>query len=241
MVDSPAQELREPTPSDPIPDLVENIIGAPQYISPSYWIGWAAEQVTGTNPWQWIADQYAGDWKAVQSAGIALENLSEFNASYAGTVKSSMEAALHDWSGNAADGAKAYFADLTGKVDGQVADLAGMGTQFKQTAIGIYETSNAIKGLWETLLDLLIAIGLEAAAAAASSWTVIGPILSGAAAAVTITKAIGVWGQIIEMHNHAWNAVQGLIGVIGGYLGALHDLERQALPAGNYDHPAVQA
>jgi hypothetical protein len=66
-----------------------------------------------------------------------------------------------------------------------------------------------------------------------------GPILSGAAAAATITKAIGVWGQIIEIHNHVWTAVQGFTGLVAGYLGGLHGLDTHPLPAGSYDHPAV--
>ena len=68
----PADELVPPVSHDPVPDLLENVIGASQYISPSYWLGWAAEYVTGTNPWAWVAGEVAGDWEAVQKAGVAI-------------------------------------------------------------------------------------------------------------------------------------------------------------------------
>ncbi|MBF9130744.1 hypothetical protein I0C86_17520 [Plantactinospora sp. S1510] len=236
---SPSAELTAPTSSDPIPDLVENIVGFPQYISPSYWLGWAAEQVCGTNPWQWVADQYAGDWAAVQKAGVAVKNLAEFNTAYAGSINSAVATVKYDWQGNAADSAAEYFNGLVKVLQDQVSSLNSLGGQFNSMAIGMYESANAIKGLLETLTDLLIAIGIEAAAAAASSWTVIGPILAGAAAAVTVTKAIGVWGQAIEVHNHVWTAVQGFTGVVAGLLGGLQGLDAQPLPAGAYDHAGV--
>jgi len=240
-VAAPVDELTEPQPKDPVPDLVENIIGATQYISISYWLGWAAEQVTGTNPWQWIAEQYAGDWKAAQSAGEEIKNLGEFNTVAANNIGAGAETMFIDWQVNAANSANDYFSGLMKTLKDQAPDLESIGRGFETMAAGMYETANAIKGLWETLLDLLIAIGLEAAAAAASSWTVIGPILAGAAAVATITKAIGVWGQILERHNHAWNAIQGLAGLIAGFLGGLDDLEKHALPASGYDHPGVPA
>lgn len=236
---SPSDELTDPTSHDPVPDLVESIIGFPQYVSPSYWLGWAAQKVTGTNPWQWVADQYAGDWAAVQKAGGAIRKLAEFNESFAGVLSGGVAAVGYDWQGNAADAATRYFNELVRILREQIPDIAALGRQFEQMAIGMYEWANALKGLMETLTDLLIAIGLEAAAAAASSWTVVGPILSGAAAVATITKAIGVWGQVIEVHNHAWNAVQGFTGLVAGYLGGLHGLDTHPLPASAYDHAGV--
>lgn len=238
---TPVGELTEPQPKDPVPDLVENILGATQYISISYWLGWAAEQVTGTNPWLWIAEQYAGDWKAAQSAGQAIKNLGEFNTVAANNIGAGAETVFADWQGNAADTARDYFSGLMKTLKDQAPELESVGRGFESMAAGMYATANVIKGLWETLLDLLIVIGLEAAAAAASSWTIIGPIVAGAAVVATITNAIGVWEQILETHNHAWNAVQGLVGLVAGFLGGLDDLEKHVLPASGYDHPGVPA
>lgn len=236
---APVDELTEPQPRDPIPDLVDNILGGNQYISISYWLGWAAEQVTGTNPWQWIAEQYAGDWEAAQGAGQAIKNLGEFNTVFANDINSAAVPVFADWQGHAANSAEGYFSGLTKTIKDQAPGLESIGREFETMAVGMYETTNSIKGLWETLLDLLIAIGLEAAAAAASSWTMIGPVLAGGAAIATITKAMGVWGQILEMHNYAWNAVQGFIGLVAGFLGGLHAMEKHALPASGYHHPGV--
>ncbi len=134
-------------------------------------MGWAAEYVTGTNPWAWVAGEVAGDWEAVQKAGVAIKNLSEFNEAYAGMINSATATVGYDWQGHAAESAKEYFTKLSTVLKSQIPDLAGLGAQFESIATGMYEMSNAIKGLLETLTDYLIAIGIEAAAAAASSWT----------------------------------------------------------------------
>ncbi|MGH3798896.1 MAG: hypothetical protein ACRDTD_01965 [Pseudonocardiaceae bacterium] len=156
---APVAELAEPQPKDPVPDLVENILGATQYISISYWLGWAAEQVTGTNPWQWIAEQYAGDWKAAQSAGQAIKNLGEFNTVFANNIDAGAEMVFTDWQGNAADSAKGYFSGLMKTLKDQAPELESVGREFETMAAGMYETANAIKGLWETYLTCSSRLG----------------------------------------------------------------------------------
>ncbi|MET4612345.1 uncharacterized protein YukE [Rhodococcus sp. PvR044] len=239
MPPNPIEHLKDPASMDPVPDLVENILGASQYISVSYWLGQAAALATGTNPWEWVAEQFAGDWEAVNKAGQALSNLDEFNRSYAAAVRIGMEGVDHSWDGHAADAAAEYFSRFSGSVNGQAHVIGEIGDQLKMMSTGMYETAQAIKGLWEFLLDLLIAAALEMAAAAATGVTVIGPVLAGAAAVATIAKAMGVWGEVLTLHSNTWNAAQGTIGVIAGSLGGLQDLEANVLPTRSYDHPGV--
>lgn len=236
MTSSPAKELIEPTSADPVPDLLENVIGINQYLSLSYWVGEAINLFFDVNPFEWAAEKFAGDWEAVQKAGVAIEKLGEFNIEFSLAVSSAWSNVSHDWKGNAADAAHTYFDGLAKSVKDQETSLKALGKDFKQAAVGMYETANTVKGCLEMLLDLLIAIGVELAAAAASSWTIIGPILSGAAAAVTVHKALGVWGRALQAHDIAWNAAQGLVGLTAGYLSTLDDLDKHVLPEGYYDY-----
>ena len=103
----------------------------------------------------------------------------------------------------------------------------------------VTNVDNVIRALWQDLMDLLIAMAAEAAAAAASSWSIIGSVVGGAALALTLAKAIGVWTKVLEAHTTAWNAAQGLVGVMAGYLGGIEDLNVHALPTASYDHPGV--
>ncbi|WP_240519732.1 hypothetical protein [Amycolatopsis antarctica] len=215
------------------------MLGASQYISVSYWIGEAIELVCGVNPGEWVAEKFAGDFEAVQKAGVAVENLAMFNGDFAAAINKGLSEVADGWGGNAYDTANEYFSKVATTIDGQVDTLESLGRDIKEVAVGMYETAKGVKGLLDQLMDLLIAIGIELAAAAASSWTVIGPILSGAAAVATVTKAMGVWGQALNAHTTAWNSAQAFVGVVAGYLGALDDADLKALPEGNYDHPGV--
>ncbi|NIJ12741.1 hypothetical protein FHU38_003085 [Saccharomonospora amisosensis] len=175
------------------------------------------------NPFEWVAQQFAGDWEKVQQAGIAMEKLGEFSTAYSGVITGELKTVSSDWQGNAADSANNYFSGLANTIAAQQSTLTSMGGEFKSAAIGMYETANAIKGALETLMDLLIAIGLELAAAAAA----------------TIGKARGVWDDVLKYHTAAWNVAQGLVGLTAGYLSTLGDMQKHALPEGNYDHPGV--
>lgn len=239
MCQEPAATLAEPAPSDPIPDLAENVIGASQYISVSYWTGKAFEMAAGFNPGEWAAEKFSGDWEIVQKAGIALENLKEFNVEFAREIDSAVQDVSHDWQGTAADQARTYFGGLARAIREQQETLDGLSQQFDQMATGMYEAAKAVKGFLDMFLDYCIAMGLELAAAALNSWNVIGSIAAGAAFAATLTKAMGVVGQAIQAHTVAWNSVQATVGLIAGYASALKGIEEHALPESNYDHPGV--
>jgi uncharacterized protein YukE len=232
--------LTEPEPETTIPNLVNSILTPIQYISVTYWVDWVLDKVTGVNPAEWVGEQYAGDWEAAGKAGTAMEKLGQFNEQYAQAIEAEMKNVFtHEWQGNAADAAREYFEGVAKTLKEQVQALESIGKQFNTIATGMKETGEAIKGLLETLMDLVIAAAVEAAAAAASSWTVIGPILSGAAFLVTIDEAIGVWGKVLKVHSAAGMAVEAFVGVCAGYLGGLQGLEQHQLAGTAYDHPGV--
>jgi hypothetical protein len=237
MVTSPSNELREPESSEPFPNLVDLVLSFPDLISPSHWMLWAIDQVSGVNPAQWAAEWLAGDWEALSRGADALDNLAQFDVVFGSQIRTGCDAMLYDWTGNAADAAKQYFDGIPAALELQGPALERVATEFRTLAYGMWSTAKSIVSLFELLVDLLIAMALEAAAAAASSWTVIGPILSGAAFACTLTKALGVWGKAIEVHNAAFTAANVFVGVVTGYLGALRGMQEYPLPAAAYDHP----
>jgi hypothetical protein len=237
---APAAALTAPAATPPIPDLVNNVLGGKQYISPSYWLGWAMEKVCGVNPWDWLAEQVAGDWNAAAEAGEALKKLAEFNDRYATTITRAADTLVPgDWDGHAADQAKAYFTDLATTLHEQIGALKGVASQFHNLAAGMQEMAQALQSLFQDLLDWLIVIGISAAAAAASSWTIVGGVAGGVATAASIFEAVKVWFMILDAHDAAWAAVQAFVGICAGYLGGLHGMDKHALPSAAYNHPGV--
>ena len=240
MPDAPAAALTTPVAEAPIPDLVNNILGGKQYISPSYWLGWAMEKVCGVNPWSWIAEQFAGDWNAAAEASSALKNLAEFNTRYGDTISEASKNLTPDqWDGNAALQAQAYFTQLADALQAQVSALNNIAGQFRTLAAGMEEMAQSLQSLCQDLLDWLIAIGISAAAAAASSWTVVGGVAGAAATAASIWNAVKVWYLVLDAHDAAWAAVQGFVGLCAGYLGAIDGMDALTLPGTAYQHPGA--
>jgi hypothetical protein len=240
MTDAPAAALTMPTIGPPIPDLVNNILGGKQYISPAYWTGWALEKICHVNPWDWIAEQFAGDWNAAAEAGQALKQLAEFNNRYADAIDQARRLVIPDrWDGYAAQQAQAYFTDLASALRDQIDALNGMAGQFHSLAAGMEEMAQALQSLCQDLLDWAIAIGISAAATAASSWTVFGGIAGGIATLASIAEAAKVWFMVLDYHDAAWAAVQGFTGLCAGYLGAIQGMEHTPLPGSAYHYPGA--
>jgi hypothetical protein len=224
MPDAPAAALTTPVAEAPIPDLVNNILGGKQYISPSYWLGWAMDKVCGVNPFDWAAEQFAGDWNAAAEASSALNNLAEFNTRYGDTLKQAAGNLIpHEWDGNAAAHAQTYFNQLATDLQKQVSALKDIASQFRSLAAGMEEMAQALQSILQDLLDWLIAIGISAAAATAAS----------------IWEAVEVWYLALDAHDAAWAAVQAFTGLCAGYLGAIHGMDKVSLPGAGYDHPGV--
>lgn len=240
MTDAPAAALTTPVAEAPIPDLVNNILGGKQYISPSYWLGWAMDKVCGVNPWTWIAEAFAGDWNAAAEASSALNNLAEFNTRYADTITQAANTLIPaDWDGNAATQAQAYFTQLADMLRDQITALKNIGDQFRTLAAGMEEMAQALQSLCQDLLDWLIAIGISAAAAAASSWTVVGGVAGAAATAASIWQAVRIWYLALDAHDAAWALCQAFVGLCAGYLGAINGMDKLTLPGTAYNHPGT--
>lgn len=232
-------DLKDPVATDPVPDLVENILGAAQYMSPSYWINEAAKLVCGTDPMGWIASQFAGDWEAVQRAGVSITTLGEFNAEYSRRIDQDVAGIPSFWRGEAADGASNYLTDYASTIHSQSQDFTRIGEQISQIAVGMYETANAVKGLWQTLFDWLITIGVTLAAAALTSWTGVGGAVGGAAVVAEIAAATAIWRQVVDTTGKAWDGAQGSIGLITGFAAGLENVSIHQLPQVSYDHPGA--
>ena len=240
MTAAPAAALTPPVAVAPIPDLVNNILGGKQYISPSFWMGWAMDKIWGFNPWEWIAEQVAGDWNAAAEASNALKKLAEFNTRYAAAVNDATNQLIpQQWDGQAAEQAQTYFSRLATALQAQVDALESVSGQFRTLAAGMEEMAQALQSLCQDLLDLVIVIGITAAATAATRWTGVGAVVGGSATAASIAQAIRLWYIVIDVHDAAWASVQAFTGICAGYLGALQGMESYPLPAGIYNHPGV--
>ncbi|MFD4369384.1 hypothetical protein [Rhodococcus sp. NPDC058521] len=249
MTTEPRAALVEPIASDPVPDVLENALSG-SYLSPTYWLTAPVMGALGLigvekNPIDIIADDIAGDWQAVQEAGLAVRSLGEFNSQMSEALSTAMSTTSESWDGDAAASASDYFGELARAIESQKFAINSMGSQIDSLAIGMYEASEAVKGLLGTATDLMVQFLLELAAAGATALltaTGLGAVVaaaSWAAALRTGWKLYEVISKIPEILGYALQGAEAAAGVITGYMGAVRDVKFPALPGAAYDHSEV--
>ena len=230
--------LAPPSDADPLPDVVQMIFSAGDLISPTAWVRWVLDQVCDFDPVHDVARWVSGDWNRVMQASRALAALGDYHATMAEDIDRARRSLMADWDGSAAEAADAYFVSLVGSLGEQESALNSVAAQFQAVAVGMSQTAEVIAGLVNALFDWVIIAAVSAAAAAASSWTIVGGVASGAATAASIARAAHLATQIVEAHALATSMASGVVGAVAGYLGALRGFHGASFPSA-YDHPGA--
>lgn len=231
--------LVAPSPSEPLPDLAQAILGWQSFVSPTYCINWAISQICDVDPFAWLTEWFTGDWEEFSKAGDALTHLDGWTATTRAQLDGVAASLSFGWKGNAADAAQAYFADLAAALTTVETALAGLATDFQSTATGVWMAGQAAVSALAELCDWLIILALELVAAAGTSWTIVGGIAAGAAAAATALKAASVWRQVVTWHGRAVAGAEAFAGLAAGNLALIHGLEGLRLPGGTLDVPGA--
>jgi uncharacterized protein YukE len=227
---SAGSTLITPVPSEPLPDLAQQVLGLQDWVSLSHGINWAIEQICGTDCFELVASAFTGDWEEFSRAGDAMTHLAQWVEVTRVQTSSVVESMRLGWEGNAADAASAYF----GRLDTSLRDLqdalGSLAGDYASTATGVYFAGQAAVCALTELCDYLIALAIELVATASTSWTGVGAVIGGAASAYTAWQAAQTWLHVLEWHGRAVAGAQGFAGLVTGNLALLHGLEGVTMP-----------
>ncbi|ADG98400.1 hypothetical protein Srot_1943 [Segniliparus rotundus DSM 44985] len=237
--EDPASKLTDPKAEHKIPEVIGETFSLGSWLSLGKLADEAIKAICGVNPGEWVAQRLAGDWEEFSKAADSLRHVGDFYAAFADNIGADLDTMLQSWQGHAATEAGAYFTSLAASVQNQKNPLFALAQQMDITAEGVASFVDFVKGLLEELMDYGISLGIEAAAAAASSETLLGPLIAGGCAAYTIYKAEQTWKKIADTIDKAWSISQAFVGFTTGTMGALRDLQNSPLPAGAYQHPSA--
>ena len=237
-MENPAAELAAPQADPLLPPALDTFLHIGDLVSLGHWAVVAIDKMGGPNIAQEIGEFFAGDWSEVTRSADALDNLGSFCDTASAGIEAELTTMLADWSGEAAASAATYFTDLAGELATQAANFRDISRQYTGTAFGVKEMASAIGSLVESLIDYAIAAGISLAAAAASSWTIVGGIAGGAAAGYSIVKGAQTIKMILDIRAKVWTACEALMGLIVGPLAALDGFTSVSLPDA-YDSPSV--
>ncbi|MGN2641678.1 hypothetical protein ACTD5D_37045 [Nocardia takedensis] len=242
MTETPIEVLTDPVADDPVPDLVELATNA-NFVSPAYWLNGIVKTITGFDALTTITDYVAGDWDALQQAGIAIEKLAEYNTAYSGGVEAAVKEFDASWRGNAADNARTYFASVTDRLDQQVDPLQEIAESIKAFALSSYGLAQTISGLVQTLFDLAAMYAIKQATVAALSATVAGAPAAAAMqaaaaldAARMIKTAIDIWSKLGLMFAGS----EGAVALMSAGVNTIaNNADLPGVRSISYDHPGV--
>ncbi|MFQ6228994.1 WXG100 family type VII secretion target [Nocardia sp. NPDC002869] len=241
MAGAPVEKLAEPALEDPMNDKFEFLVTSNE-ISPTYWACTWLKNVVGVDPVEWFSQKIAGDWEALQQAGVAVENLAAYNTSFAAEVENAAKAVDPTWDGNAASNAQTYFAELATAIAGQVDALNAVADEIKNYANAAYYGAKTIGDSVQTLLDIGAIAIIEWAAVKVSAATGVGVVATAAlvaAATLTTLRAIAEFNMMVSKLSALYIGLEGTAGLIYAGLGAIQSGDLPTLPQNSYDHPGA--
>ncbi|MFI2233111.1 hypothetical protein [Nocardia testacea] len=241
MAGAPVEKLAEPALEDPMNDKFEFLVTSNE-ISPTYWACTWLKNVVGVDPVEWFSQKVAGDWEALQRAGVAVENLAAYNTSFAIEVENAAKAVDPTWDGNAAMNAQTYFGELAAAVTAQVDALNAVADEIKNYANAAYYGAKTIGDSVQTLLDIGAIAIIEWAAVKVSAATGVGVVATAAlvaAATLTTLRAIAEFNMMVSKLSALYIGLEGTAGLVYAGLGAIQSGDLPTLPQKSYDHPGA--
>ena len=198
-------------------------------ISPSYWLGAAADAVLDLilgqgehDPFAAIGNTIAGDLKAFSVASVALSKMSYYFKELGTETNNYWSNVDPDWDGGASDAASEALGKMGTSFDDASKRLTELSRSYNSVAVGVYNTADTLAGLLRTLSDWGIAAVASAIAATATFETVVGPIIGYVASAAALLKVLSTVRQVFDVLGKTWDFVTLFAGQCALWLGLVH-------------------
>ena len=221
---NPGSWLHEPVPKDPVPSTFDGVLNMADWLSLGHWALVVLDKADGDFDFQekvqtWIA----GDWEHVAVSAAAMRNLKGVCESMADAVDGYSSALDQHWDGTAWSDAQLSMIGHVVAIR-KAADMLEIAADgYDDVANGLYGVAKDVGQLIQTLIDLLIAAGVSAAATAASSWTLIGAAIGTAATFYGITEIVSTIRTIVRVIEGAVTFVDVFVDTVSAALGSAGD------------------
>jgi hypothetical protein len=228
---NPGSWLYEPIPKEPIPSTFDAALNMADWLSLGHWALVALDKADGDFDFQekvqtWIA----GDWEHVAVSAAAMRNLKGYCESMADAINGYSGFLDQHWDGEAWQAAQLTMISHSAAIDKAAGMLEIAADAYDDVANGLYGVAKDVGMLIQTLIDLLIAAGISAAATVAGSWTLIGAAIGTAATYYGITEIVKTIQKIIALIEGAMTIVDVLVDGVSALLGSAGDWHLVDIP-----------
>jgi hypothetical protein len=218
--DSPVDALVAPDSpmADPAFEVVWSIMSWPDYLSLSYWARQIINEVIqlvqpgwtgGQDVFEFLAQKISGDWDKVALAGSAFGHVGEFFEELAATVRNLAVDIFAAWtSGNGADRAGEYFAELAAAFAAQPEVYGDLETKYTNAAWAAFGACQAMLSALDALIDAVIAasMGVSSVGEAIAALFTLGgtaPIAIATAVIAAVEAFSAGWGAMMTATSTA--------------------------------------
>ncbi|MEU1941715.1 hypothetical protein ACFW95_26235 [Streptomyces sp. NPDC059474] len=224
---------------EPDGGLFKKALETGNVLSPSWVISKGLELAFDFNPVDEAKKLLAGDWEAFAACAKAWSYLGEFCDDVSTNILAGNIELDSTWNGNGGDSAYKYFSDLARDVAKFKDSFESLKSIYEDLYKAVYQTAEACGDLLSGILDLAAVVGMTAAAGAATSFTLFGPMIAAGAVATEITVMINKWTQLTTVIAGCQTTASGLLGVTGLY--DFWEAKQVSFPKveNSYNHPAV--
>jgi hypothetical protein len=175
---------------------------------------------------------WTGDWAGLRACADVFDRLAAATTHMAGNVSWGAQCAQSVWTGNAADGCVAILGQLTSALTLADEPLRDLAAEYRKTAEETHRIADTVAALIAEAADLAIIAALEAAAALATSETIVGPVLLGSALAFTIWHLVKALHEAVVLTRTAAHLAELAQGALAQFTIITPGAELPALPTG---------
>lgn len=238
-MDDPTRHLVDPVAESSISSGYADPFDFFSVLSPTSWISYFLQEVTGWDPLGWVASSFMGDWQAWARCGVAYSNLGVACRDLGVNVQQGVLTLDGSWDGNASDAAYMYFSDLAVKVSQTRLALDAAAKEYADAARGAWLAANQVKGILEAIIDSAVIAAAATAAGTALIETGVGAVVGYGVAALEVARIAELLARAGKIIQTAGLVIEGATGSIMTLADQGGSLAKYPLPGTGYDYPAV--
>jgi hypothetical protein len=165
---------------------------------------------------EWLKP-WLGDWAGFRACADVHDRLGKSTVVMSANVRSGTIDSQFAWTGNAADGCRRDLGFTGASLQAAEPRLRELSVEYRGVAESTYKLADSVAGLLVVAIDLAVMALLELQLAVATSETVLGGIVFGAATVATVWKIFEVSSKILDCIKLAEYGAQAFTSGLEGF------------------------
>ncbi|MFI6265284.1 hypothetical protein [Micromonospora sp. NPDC051006] len=169
------------------------------------------------DPYESLIKPIAGDWTGVRGCADVFGNVASALGGMAVNVRWAALGSEQYWQGKAATAFQAHLVNSARKLDEAAVPLVALAAEYRKTAEAMFEIGKVLGSLLSDLVDAAMIFVAAASTAAATSETVVGGVVFGAAAIYEGYKMWDLFKEALDLVGRADSLTSAFTSAVGDF------------------------